>query len=234
MTTSRDRRFSYCARVCDLSLLEIRRFKSSTYFSAKRTEHGGRKQDEEEEEALLWVAGLGMAWMNTAIGFILPNAATARTSLAVLWMQVTSTLCLAIASRAVQPLLPGIEMFQGYIEWTIATGSTSALVAATGVSKLQLVIATGSLFWIFDTVKDASHAQNSFMKLSSTTLQGISAVMFTNSVIALVVDTISSASVSSSSPTPSSIGFAVVSIAAGVVASKIVVSLLTLKEKTRQ
>jgi hypothetical protein len=82
------------------------KFKSSAYFSGKNS------STEEDDVSLVWMAGLGMAWMNTAIGFILPNTASAGTSVAVLWMQVASTLCLAIASRAVQPLLPGIEMFQ--------------------------------------------------------------------------------------------------------------------------
>jgi hypothetical protein len=124
-------------------------------------------------------------------------------------------------------------MFQGYMEWTIATGSTAALVAATSFSKFQLIVATGSIFWIFDTIKDAAYAQDSFMKLSSTTLQGISAIMFTNSVISWVVDAVGSSSSSSSSSlaVSTNIGFAAVSISIGLVSSRIMISILRMKEQ---
>ena len=61
------------------------RFRSSSYFSGKP----GKQKDQEGdgEETLMWMAGLGMAWMNTAIALILPNASSAGTSAAVLWMQ---------------------------------------------------------------------------------------------------------------------------------------------------
>ena len=107
-------------------------------------------------------------------------------------------------------------------------------MAATGVAKLQLVIATGTIFTIFDSIKEAASEQESFFQLSATTLQGISAVMFTNSVIGWVVDSISTAGGAlspSSSMSASNIGFAVVSIVAGVVASKVVVSILQAKER---
>lgn len=120
---------------------------------------------------------------------------------------------------------------QGYIEWTIATGSTAALTYATGVSKLQLVIATGSLFGIFDALLEAAHVQKAFYKLSATTLQGIAAIMFTNSVVAWVVDSVSSASMASSSPTVVNIGMGAVSLTCGIVVSRLIVSLLSAREK---
>ena len=119
---------------------------------------------------------------------------------------------------------------QGYIEWTIATGSTAALTYATRLSKLQLIVATGTLFGIFDTILEAAHAQKAFYKLSATTLQGITAVMFTNSVVAWVVDSVASSSVSSSQPSVSNIGMGTISLTCGIVASRLIVSILAARE----
>ena len=85
----------------------IGRFRSSSYFTGKASssasstpdqpltrQDDGDDNDQEEsnnevgDEAILWIAGLGMAWVNTAIGFILPNTASAMGSASVLWMQV--------------------------------------------------------------------------------------------------------------------------------------------------
>jgi hypothetical protein len=82
----------------------IGRFRSSSYFTGVAVVVPAASKDEEEEElesekkseeeeALLWIAGLGMAWVNTAIGFLLPTSSPARTSSTVLWMQVRSVLC---------------------------------------------------------------------------------------------------------------------------------------------
>lgn len=120
---------------------------------------------------------------------------------------------------------------QGYIEWTIATGSTSALAYAMRPTKLQLVVATGAIFGIFDTLLQAAREQEAFYKLSAQTLQGIAAVMFTNSVIAWVVDSVSSASSSSSSPSASDIGMGAVSLTCGIVVARLIVSLLAAREK---
>jgi hypothetical protein len=71
----------------------------------------------------LWIAGLSMAWMNTALGFILPSnggsvaipgvSAGFKPSLTFTWLRVVSTVCLALIFRALQPMFPGLRMFQG-------------------------------------------------------------------------------------------------------------------------
>jgi hypothetical protein len=71
----------------------------------------------------LWIAGLSMAWMNTALGFILPSSggsvaipgvpAGYKPSLTFTWLRVVSTVCLALIFRALQPMFPGLRMFQG-------------------------------------------------------------------------------------------------------------------------
>ena len=74
----------------------IGRFRSSSYFTGKLsssnsndpTEDDDEEINQAEDEAIMWIAGLGMAWVNTAIGFILPNTASAMGSASVLWMQV--------------------------------------------------------------------------------------------------------------------------------------------------
>lgn len=119
---------------------------------------------------------------------------------------------------------------QGYIEWTIATGSTAALIYATSMSKFQVVIATGTLFGIFDVLLESARDQRAFYQLSATTLQGIAAVMFTNSVVAWVVDSISSAA-AMSSPSLSNVGTGAVSLTCGIVASRLIVLLLAYRSR---
>jgi hypothetical protein len=171
-------------------------------------------------------------------------------------MQVAFTLCLAIISRAVQPLLVGINMLQGYIEWTIATASTAALASATGMTKVQLVISTGTLYCIFEAINESSASSSSsssssasscsnsdsnddesgdsaFYQESASTLMGISVLMFTNTFISWVVDSIASSAVMSSSSAFNA-GLATVSMCAGVVASKVVVSILQKQQQQKQ
>lgn len=161
--------------------------------------------------------------------------------------QVASTICLAIASRAVQPLLPGIELlqvccrcidafctckacenmhvrWQGYIEWNIATGFSAALAYAANLSSVQVIIATGTLVGVFGTLLDSSRMQMTFYKLSSMTFQSISTIMFTNSIISWVL---SAFSTKSSAPTVYSTGSAVASLTGGIVAARIMVLILS-------
>jgi hypothetical protein len=152
---------------------------------------------------------------------------------------------LAIVSRAIQPLLTGISLLQGYIEWTIATASTAALASTTEMSKLQLVIATGAIYGLFSALYDAAvvsstanknkedgeeEEEEAFYALSASTLMSISVIMFTNSFVSWVVDSIASPSVMSSTSAFNA-GIAAVSMCAGVVASKVVVSLLLLQKQ---
>ena len=161
------------------------------------------------------------------------------------------TLCLAILSRAIQPLLVGINMLQGYIEWTIATASTAALASSTGMTKVQLVIATGTLYCIFEAINESSSSSSAdvsgtidnkdddnngddstFYQQSAATLVGISVLMFTNTFISWVVDSIASSAVMSSSSAFNA-GLATVSMCAGVVSSKVVVSILQMQQQCR-
>jgi hypothetical protein len=104
------------------------------------------------------------------------------------------------------------------------------------VTFFQVVVATGTIFGVMDAIKEQAtiaNGQESFYLLSASTLQGISAVMFTNSAMSFIVDSISYATLSSTA-TLSSIGLACVSVAAGIVSSRLIVLLLGFKEKISQ
>ena len=64
----------------------------------------------------LLLAVFSMARMNTALGFIIPtdssSVLTGNLSILNLWMRVISTVCLAVLTRALQPLFSGLGMFQ--------------------------------------------------------------------------------------------------------------------------
>jgi hypothetical protein len=106
--------------------------------------------------AKLWISGLSMAWMNTTLGFILPNssfgAQAGYYNAFALWMRVVSTACLAVLSRSLQPMFPGIEMFQSYIEWSIATSILASLRMSSRnqMTTLSTVFLTGLSFYAFD------------------------------------------------------------------------------------
>jgi hypothetical protein len=111
--------------------------------------------------AKLWVAGLSMAWMNTALGFILPVTVSAGVALysgegvVNTWLRVISTICLAILSRSLKPMFPELSMFQGYMEWNIATSMLASIRlsagASGGVRSTSLaVVCTGLWFYMAD------------------------------------------------------------------------------------
>lgn len=161
------------------------------------------------------------------------------------------------SARSVPPaILPAFPVSQtwsiepneynaGYIEWTIATAGTAVLMSTTSLTKLQLVISTGTIYGIFSALHDAATASKgsdneemdndsaAFYELSASTLMGISVIMFTNSFVSWVVDSIASPAVMSSSSAFNA-GLAAVSMCAGVVASKVVVSLLLLPQQQKE
>lgn len=59
--------------------------------------------------AKIWITGLSMAWINTALGFIIPSAENQASALST-WISLVSTLCLAILMQALHPLFPGNSM----------------------------------------------------------------------------------------------------------------------------
>ncbi len=160
----------------------------------------------------IWVAGLSMAWINTALSFILTSGSGASSLQA--WIGIISTICLAVFTRALHPMFPGLEVFQGYIEWNVAT---SALNFVSNVSRQSNALlpnyvavgCTGAVFYIVDllfretkrrealqdmkirgmsaAVKNSATAQTSWrsskMSLTLETLQTVAIIMFTNSLV---------------------------------------------------
>jgi hypothetical protein len=191
--------------------------------------------------AKLWIAGLSMAWMNTTLGFILPSTAAGGYANALaLWMRVISTICLAVLSRSLQPMFPGLSMFQAYIEWSIATSTLSSvrLSSRNQMTTLSTVFCTGLAFYIVDAIyrdtvrteeadacKRRAHADDSqpdIARFSTTlqTLQSVTIIMFTNSLVSWAMELIST---SSSGGGGSGVGQAFATVVAGIVVSRVIV-----------
>lgn len=115
-------------------------------------------------------------------------------------------------------------MFQGFIEWTIASRTTGALNSLPGVNNILVVFATGLLFGVLHAIKKSSENFDSFYKDSASTLQGISAIMFTNSVVFWVIQTLAPSSQSNGN-----IGLVAVALAVGIILAKTITTLMLLK-----
>lgn len=166
-----------------------------------------------------WLAGLGMAWMNTALGFILPSTpGIASTTPESLCLQCVSALALAVAIRAIHPLLPGIDMFQSFIEWSIASRTAAALQSVPEVTNSQVVISTALLFCILHWLRRSSEHFHSFYQDSAATLEGIAAIMFTNSMISTTLMLLA--------PSNRNAGIVAVALVAGMVLSKAIIQIM--------
>ncbi len=214
--------------------------------------------------------------MNTALGFILPvsssggNAVKNYSNLLGLWMRVVSTVCLAVLSRSLQPMFPGLAMFQGYIEWNISSSilkSVQMLSSGTAASAADIGMLTVFCTWLaFYTVdsfyrdvvrkEDAeeakmlsrkgllqsaacSDAQRRHMgsmacipRLSLTfkTLQSITIIMFTNSLVTWSMDVVSGGTTSAGS---SSLGTSFATIVAGIVVARTILQIVDASRKVQ-
>lgn len=164
----------------------------------------------------IWIAGLSMAWINTALSFIISNQPG---GILQTWISVISTVCLAVLTRALHPMFPGLDVFQGYIEWSVATSALSYIGLAvrrgaynnsTETAKFVVLGCTGAAFYAVDVLlKDTKrqeglselkrHARAPLRwhpaapRLSATleTLQSVTIIMFTNSLVSYCMDMIS-------------------------------------------
>ena len=167
----------------------------------------------------IWVAGLSMAWINTALSFILTSGSGATSLQA--WISIVSTICLAVFTRALRPMFPGLEIFQGYIEWNVATsalnfvGSMSSRSNAS-LSNVAAVGCTGAAFYVVDLLfretkrKEALRDMKNMgrnarangsaavpfhrtqkMSITLETLQTVTILMFTNSLVSYSMQIIS-------------------------------------------
>jgi hypothetical protein len=176
--------------------------------------------------AKLWIAGLSMAWMNTALGFILPQSSSSSLSV---WMRVVSTACLAVLSRSLQPMFPGLEMFQSYIEWNIARSALSLLQTSSGnqMTALYAVFFSGLAFYALDAlyrdiVRQERQQDAKKARLSAVlqTLQSVSIIMFTNSLVSWAMQVISGGG----------LGNAFATVTAGIVVARTIVQVVAMSQ----
>lgn len=231
---------------------------------------GGRSHVYANFLVKLWTAGLSMAWMNTTLGFILPSSGGASSALG-MWMRVVSTICLAVLSRSLQPMFPGLNMFQSYIEWSIATSTLNSirLSSKKQMTTLFTVFCTGLAFYVVDAFyrdvaraelldqqkgvrmsamqKDAKHADQdasaaasaAFVQQSSRvsntlqTLQSVTIIMFTNSLVSWSMEVISGSS-SAAGDVGGGLGQAFATIVAGIVVSRVVVQVVDAEKRKQQ
>jgi hypothetical protein len=184
------------------------------------------------------MAGLGMAWINICIAFVLGGNSDTN-SLLELCIQCISALCLAIAASTLQPVVKGLELLQvccsspwnclsfffgtyvkncglqGFIEWKIANSIMQACLSILGGNQnlFELVIATCLFFSIVSLLAGTIPFY--------TVFQSISSVMFTNSSVNWIMQILSPLATGSSS-----LGLELVSLAAGLALTHALLSIL--------
>ena len=161
-----------------------------------------------------------MAWINIAIGLVVSSNVLQKSPM-LLFTQNVSILALAVGIRSMHPLLPGIEIFQGFVEWIIASRNLAALGSVLGTESLLCVVCTALVFSTLHTIMQSSFNLKSFYKDSVTTLQAIAAIMFTHSVVVYVMQILA--------PTSRNFGIVAVALAAGIVVSKTITSVMVLQ-----
>lgn len=202
--------------------------------------------------AKIWVAGLSMAWINTALSFIISNESVE--GLMQTWISVVSTICLAVLTRALHPMFPGLEVFQGYIEWSVANSALSYIGMSvkrgspngTGATRFIVVGCTGAAFYavdvlLRDTVRKErlgelkrthhkAHGGVSAPKMSATleTLQSVTIIMFTNSMVSYSMELISPSQRAGipSARSLNSIGAEVATVVVGLIVAKSLVQIV--------
>lgn len=89
------------------------------------------------------VTGLSMAWINTALGFIMPSLDPSSQADALdVWISLVSTLCLAILMQSLHPMFPGDPAlaarhvcFLNVLTVEPLQGSTSSRATSSGASR---------------------------------------------------------------------------------------------------
>lgn len=201
--------------------------------------------------AKIWITGLSMAWINTALGFIIPSADPSSQSDALdVWISLVSTVSLAILTRSLHPLFPGLLVFQGYIEWSVASGALNYLATskrASHVTSMLIVICAGLAFYCVDALqRDLQRAEDGRMmmmihrqlggqppnnapRLSFTlhTLQSVTIIFFTNSLVSFSMEIMSpGGDGSSSSSSATNIAANLATVVTGLIVAKTVMQLV--------
>lgn len=135
-----------------------------------------------------------MAWMNMTISLAIPPGASLLSCLV--------AIALAIAIQTLEPLVPGLAIFQSYVEWSIASKALAALNSLQ-MTSLLVVASSGLLFFALNHVVQS---KNSFYR----EMQTISAIMFANAAVSHVMHVLMT------SPTSSNIGIVAVALSAGI------------------
>jgi hypothetical protein len=209
----------------------------------------------------VWLIAACTTWLNLSIELILTGidttSSSSGTEMASMGTKALWSVGLCILSKSLHGILPGMQLFQGFVEWNVAiimTAGIQGIASADLPSQQQQHFITMSacsvLFLSLDSlVRDISRLQASQRRPSSasrrvadatlvmtknacTVVYSISTIMLTNSFVAWCMDVVSASSYSDSIDTPNStgIGTALCTIVVGILVSQIMLHIVTLSQ----
>lgn len=136
------------------------------------------------------------------------------------------------------PTPAGLNVFQGYIEWSIASNAlgyfTNGPRASRRLGSQQVLVCAGLGFYCIDALqRDVQRTENSRSsstapRLSYTlhTLQSVTVIIFTNSLVAYAMELVSPAALAGKGKTAAAVGSSLGTVVVGLVVAKTVMQVV--------
>lgn len=195
----------------------------------------------------MWVSGLCTTWLNIAIELLITaidddqNSGGGGPELSRVAMLVVTGLSICIVWRALHKLVRGVQLFQGYVEWNVASallGIVRQSVSSSTTTSQQhhvLVISTACVaFFFFDAVRRDilySSVNRVLFHQVVQVLHSISSIMFTNSLVSWAMELFSDPS---SGDDDGGIGDALGMLVVGIVLTRILLKVMTLSPSAEE
>lgn len=137
-------------------------------------------------------------------------------------------------------LLAGINVFQGYIEWSVASSTLGYFTSSPNFSRRlgaqQVLVCAGLTFYCIDALqRDIQRAENSSSssmrgtpRLSYTlhTLQSVTVIILTNSLVAYAMELVSPSALAGKGKTTAAVASSLGTVVVGLVVAKTVMQVM--------
>lgn len=203
----------------------------------------------------MWVSGLCTTWLNITIDLLLAaidDEGGGGPELSRAAMLVVTGLSICIVWKALHGLVRGVQLFQGYVEWNVASAllgivqqtmsPSSSSPAAEASARLHLLVVSTSCiaFFFFDAVRrdllvliSKEHKRRSvtngmMLEQAVEVLHSVSSIMFTNSLVSWAMELFSDPS----DPDDGGIGDALAMLVVGIVVARILLKVMSLRSSS--
>lgn len=204
----------------------------------------------------MWVSGLCTTWLNIAIDLLLAaidDEGGGGPELSRAAMLVVTGLSICIVWKALHGLVRGVQLFQGYVEWNVASAllgivqqtmsPSASSPAAEASARLHLLVVSTSCiaFFFFDAVRrdllvlvSKEHkfrravTNGMMLEQAVEVLHSVSSIMFTNSLVSWAMELFSDPT----DPDDGGIGDALAMLVVGIVVARILLKVMSLRSSS--